>query len=115
MDRQACIRAMRGLLITVVLIIIVAIAALLGARQYMRWTGQYHFGRIIQTEEGGFVLETNQHALFRINLSKDTTIKQGRDTISGATLTNRPIIIIGPVNNDGEIDAKIIRILKPAP
>ena len=115
MNRQSHRRAVKKIIIALIALVAVGLIAFVSAGPYMRWTGQYHFGRVVQIDGNRLTLETNENALFQVNINEGTVVKQGWDTISGATLTNRSIIIIGPINGSGEIDAKIIRILKPTP
>lgn len=70
------------------------------------------FGQIIKKDNTTVIIK-GQNDIEKIIATNDATvIKRGQDTVSIADLTtNEYIVVLGAPNDNGQIDAKLIRIL----
>ncbi len=69
------------------------------------------FGEIIQIDDAGLVVKGRGDVEKVIITTKDTTIQKGRETIKKEELkVDDQIVIIGSPNEEGQIEAKLIRV-----
>ncbi len=131
-----------GLATTIVILFIFALGLFVGYRKAsfsLNWGENYHrnfggprnglfgpfdgrdyidahgvFGQIIKIDSSTLVIK-GQNNVERVILVNDgTTINKFQDTITSANLkTDDFIVVVGEPNNDGQIVAKLIRVLPP--
>ena len=69
------------------------------------------FGEIIEINEKDFVIKGRKNTENVILTAPDTVIKNGRETIEKSGLkTGDRVVVIGSPNEQGQIEAKLIRI-----
>jgi hypothetical protein len=74
------------------------------------------FGEIIKIDEGSFIIKGKENMENIIIVGKDTMIQRFRDDIKLTDLrVGEFVVVIGSPNDSGQIEAKLIRILPPAP
>lgn len=69
------------------------------------------FGEIIEIKDNGFVIKGKGDIEKVIVVSRDTVIKQGKETIKDGLKVGDSVVIIGSPNEKGQIEAKLIRFL----
>ena len=72
--------------------------------------GHGAFGEIIEINASGFVIQGRGDIEKIIVTTKDTVIKKGRETVEGELQVGIRAVIIGSPNEEGQIEAKLIRI-----
>lgn len=73
-------------------------------------SGHGAFGSIIELNDTGFVIQGRGDVEKVIIITSDTIIKQGRETIEDGLKVGGKVTIIGSPNDEGQIEAKLIRI-----
>ena len=74
------------------------------------------FGEVIKNEEGALVVKGRDGVEKIIKISETTEIKSMRDSIKWEDIKiNEQVVIIGEPNNEGQIEAKLIRVMPPMP
>lgn len=68
------------------------------------------FGEIIQLDESGFVVQGRDDMEVVVATSTATIIKNGRETVSDGLKVGDRVVIIGAPDEQGKIEAKLIRI-----
>jgi hypothetical protein len=72
-------------------------------------------GQILSMSSSTLVIENDQKQEQKILIDKDTTVRNLENTISASALTvGNFVVVVGDPNDQGTIDAKLIRII-PAP
>ena len=85
-----------------------------GDRDMMRAHGV--FGQILKIDGIMLVIKDRDNAEKIVLLKDDTTITRFRDTIKSTDLkVDDNIVVIGQPNESGQIEAKFIRVMPPAP
>jgi len=90
-----------------------------------KWGENYHmnfadfinahgiFGPIIKIDGNIIIVKSKSSAETAVLISEATIIRRGRETIKPADLkTDDRIVIIGSPNDQGQIEAKLIRLFK---
>ncbi|MDP3990962.1 MAG: hypothetical protein U1C56_02525 [Candidatus Curtissbacteria bacterium] len=78
--------------------------------------GHGAFGEVIQIDDAGLVVKGRGDVEKVILTTQDTTIQKGRETIKKEELKiGDQIVIIGSPNEEGQIEAKLIRIFEGEP
>ena len=72
--------------------------------------GHGAFGEIIELNDTGFVIRGRGDVEKVIVITEDVVIKKGRKTIKDGLQVGDQVIIIGSPNDDGQIEAKLIRV-----
>ena len=72
--------------------------------------GHGAFGEIIELNDSGFVIKGREDVEKIIIISEETTITKGRETIKDGLKVGDRVVIIGAPNNEGQIEAKLIRV-----
>lgn len=72
--------------------------------------GHGAFGEIIEFRDSSFVIKGGGDVEKLILITKDTVINKGRETIKGGLKVGDRVVIIGSPNNEGQIEARLIRI-----
>ena len=72
--------------------------------------GHGAFGEIIEINENGFVIKGRGEMEKVIVTTNDTIIKKGAETIENNLEVGCRIVVVGEPNQDGQIEAKLIRI-----
>ncbi len=78
-------------------------------------SGHGAFGEIIEIKDNGFVIKDRENIEKFVVTNQDTTITKGRETIKNGLKVGDCAVIIGSPNDDGQIEAKLIRVLPPRP
>jgi len=74
------------------------------------------FGRIIKIEPPLFIIESPEGVEKAILTSSDTSILRFREKISVSDLkTDEQAVVIGSPNSEGQIVAKLVRVMPPPP
>jgi len=74
------------------------------------------FGQIIEIKENTLVIKGRDDVEKIVLIKDDTTINRFRETIKASDLkVNDFVVVIGSPNEAGQIEAKLIRVLPPAP
>ncbi|MBU4375303.1 hypothetical protein KKH38_02245 [Patescibacteria group bacterium] len=71
--------------------------------------GHGAFGEIIEIKEDGFAVKGRGDVEKAIKITEDTVIKNGMETIEDGLSVGDRVVIIGSPNEDGQIEAKLIR------
>ncbi len=72
--------------------------------------GHGAFGEIIELQDAGFVIKGRGDVEKVIVTTKDTVVMKGRETVKDGLKVGDNVVIIGSPNEDGQIEAKLIRI-----
>jgi len=73
-------------------------------------SGHGSFGEIIEIKDNGFVIKGRENVEKVVITSEDTTITKGRETIKDGLKVGDRVVIIGAPNEEGQIEAKLIRV-----
>ena len=73
-------------------------------------SGHGAFGEIIEMKDNGFVIKGRENVEKVINTNQETTITKGRETIKDGLGVGDRVVIIGSPNDEGQIEAKLIRV-----
>src|SRR3989344_7280385 len=68
------------------------------------------FGEIIELKDNGFVVTGRGNVEKVILITPKTVIKNGMATMQGGLKVGDRVVIIGTPNNEGQIEAKLIRV-----
>lgn len=71
--------------------------------------GHGAFGEIIELSDSGFVIKGRGDIEKIIITSEETVIKMGRETVEDRLQVGDRVVIIGSPNEEGQIEAKLIR------
>jgi len=72
--------------------------------------GHGAFGEIIELEEDGFVIKGRGGIEKLIMITQDTTIKKGKRIKEDSLKVGDNIVVIGSPNEEGQIEASLIRL-----
>lgn len=99
----------------IVVLIFSAIIFIVGMKIdfFNRWVGGQYFGEIIEINGNSFVIKGREGIEKIVLINEDTVIKKGRETIEDALRVGNQVIIIGSLNEKGQIEARLIRIFNP--
>ena len=73
-------------------------------------SGHGAFGEIIKMKDNGFVIKGRENVEKVIVTDEETTITKGRETIKGGMKVGDRVVVIGSPNEEGQIEAKLIRV-----
>ncbi|MBU4298516.1 hypothetical protein KJ636_00525 [Patescibacteria group bacterium] len=73
-------------------------------------SGHGAFGEIIEIKDNGFVIKGLKNVEKVVITNQETTITKGRKTIKDGLKVGDNVVIIGSPNNEGQIEAKLIRV-----
>ncbi len=74
--------------------------------------GHGAFGEIIELKDNGFVIKGRGDMEKIVITTQDTVIKKGMETVKDGLKVGDCVVIIGSPNEEGQIEAKLIRIFK---
>jgi hypothetical protein len=77
--------------------------------------GHGAFGKIIEIEDSSFVVEGRDDVEKIIIMGEDTIIKREMETVEDGLKLDEYVVIIGSPNEQGQIEAKLIRIFDEEP
>lgn len=72
--------------------------------------GHGAFGEIIELNNSGFVVRGRNDIEKIIITTEDTVVKKGRETVKDGFKVGDQITVIGSPNEEGQIEAKLIRV-----
>jgi hypothetical protein len=72
--------------------------------------GHGAFGEIIELRDTGFVIKGRGDVEKIVVTTKDTVVMKGRETVKNELKVGDSVVIIGSPNEEGQIEAKLIRI-----
>ena len=72
--------------------------------------GHGAFGEVIEISDNGFVVKGRGDVEKIIIISEETVIKIGSETVEDGLQIGDRVVIIGSPNEDGQIEAKLIRV-----
>ena len=102
-------KSVKNTFIILGVIIVIIIASFGAVRLYLKWTNQYYFGQITAIGQNDFTIRTGENEYKTILLENNTTIRRGFSNID--LNLNQKVIVIGPLNQQGQVEAKLIRIV----
>lgn len=73
------------------------------------------FGEIIELKDDGFVVKGQNDIEKIVITTKNTVIKKGMKTAQDGLRVGDRVVIIGSPNDQGQIEAKLIRVFDPEP
>ncbi len=69
------------------------------------------FGTVLKVEGDTLVIQDKDHTEKTVLISPETSIRQGRDSVAlDALASSTNIVVIGEPNDQGQIQAKLIRV-----
>lgn len=74
--------------------------------------GHGSFGEIIELSDPGFVIMGRGDVEKMIITTEDTVVKKGKDTSEEGLKVGDSVVVIGSPNEDGQIEAKLIRVFE---
>lgn len=77
--------------------------------------GHGTFGEIIELRDTGFVIKGRGDVEKVIVTTKDTIVMKGRETVKNGLKVGDNVVVIGSPNDEGQIEAKLIRIFEGEP
>lgn len=80
---------------------------------FQRWAGEQYFGEIIEVKDDGFLIQGRDNEKRTVLVTQKTVVKKGPDTVQSALKIGEKVMIFGPNDKDGRIDAQLIRIFDP--
>lgn len=83
-----------------------------GLRSYIRWTEIQYFGEIIEIKDGDFLIKTGEDGEKLILTNQHTDIRRGR-LLEEKLQIGDYVIVVGSVNQDGFVEARVIRVVNP--
>ena len=98
-----------GIFIFVILITIGVV------RTYYYWTSVQYFGEILEINNGNLLLRGDRGAEIFVLINKDTAIRRGKSASKGELQVGNYVVIVGDINREGFIEARVIRVLKAPP
>lgn len=72
--------------------------------------GHGAFGEIIELKDNGFVIKGRGDVEKIVIITEDTIIKRGMETVRDNLEVGNRVVIIGSPNEEGQIEAKLIRV-----
>ncbi len=72
--------------------------------------GHGAFGEIIELKDNGFVIKGRGDVEKIVIITEDTVIKRGMETVKDSLGVGNGVVIIGSPNEEGQIEAKLIRV-----
>lgn len=72
--------------------------------------GHGAFGEVIELNDSGFVIKGREDVEKIIVITEETIIKKGRKTTEDDLVVGDRVVVIGPPNEEGQIEAKLIRV-----
>lgn len=84
-----------------------------GLRSYLRWTEVQYFGEIIEVKDGSFLIKTGEDGERLILMNQSTNLRRGREFLEEKLQIGDYVIIVGSPNQDGSVEARVIRLVKP--
>ena len=75
--------------------------------------GHGAFGEIIELKDDGFVIKGRGDIEKVIIISEETIVRRGRETEKDGLRIGEHVTIIGSFNEEGQIEAKLIRVFAP--
>lgn len=73
-------------------------------------SGHGAFGEIIEIKDNGFVINGRENVEKVVITKQETTILKGREAIKDGLKVGDRVVIIGSPNEEGQIEAKLIRV-----
>jgi len=72
--------------------------------------GHGAFGEIIELQDAGFVIKGRGDVEKIIVTAEDTVVTKGRETVKNGLKVGDSVVVIGSPNEEGQIEAKLIRV-----
>jgi len=82
-----------------------------GMRTYFYLTSTQYFGEIIEINNGNLLLKIDGDVKKILLVNKDTIIRKGRSTLKEELQVGSYIVVVGRVNQEGSVEARVIRVL----
>lgn len=99
--------------ILVGIFIFVIFTTLSGIRIYFRWTNTQYFGEIVEVQKDSFVIKTEGDSEILILTNQKTDIRRGGRIWMEQLQAGNFVIVVGSTNQEGFIEARVIRIMAP--
>jgi len=80
---------------------------------FHRWAGEQRFGEIVEIDANGFVIKGRNNEKKTILTTEKAVLKKGSKTVKDDLQVGNKVIIFGPENKNGQVDAELIRIFDP--
>jgi len=74
--------------------------------------GHGTFGEIIKINDSDFVIKGQGDVEKIFVITKDTTVKEGAETVKDGLKVGDRVVVIGSPNEQGQIEAKLVRVFR---
>lgn len=81
-------------------------------RVHLRWSEHAYSGKVISITDNSFVIQEGNKIKREIVVNNGTVIKRGIENIAGGLQVGDIVIVTGLPDPNGQIDAKLVRILE---
>jgi len=92
-------------------ILVVLVLSLAAIHSYFRWTGSYYFGEIVALEDHRMVIREGGAVQRTVLIGPGTNVRQGRHALTDGLRIGSAVMVVGPLNERGEIVAELIRVV----
>lgn len=75
-----------------------------------RWGSHQYFGEIVEMKDGNFVIQGRGSERKTIFVTEETDYKKGTKAFRDVLHVGDKVMVLGPENDSGQIEAKLIRI-----
>lgn len=102
-----------GLLFMVILFNVAMIIIGIKTNYLHRWAGEQYFGGIVEINDSSFIIKGRSNERWTILVTDRTIIKKGTKTVKDTLQIGDRVIVIGPLNKEGQIESQLIRVFDP--
>lgn len=93
--------------------VVAVVLALVGLKIWAWHDGvEMYAGKIIKMDTNSFILVNKKGEETKIIISPETKILKGRQGISEMSLVGEQVFVVGALNGQNEIEARVVRIIK---
>ena len=105
--------SIKTIYILIAIFLFAALAVIGGVRTYFHWTNTQYFGEVVEIQETRFVIKTGDDSRILIGTGKNTEIRKGKKIWTEKLHMGDYVIVVGSPNQEGFIEAQVIRIVAP--
>jgi len=80
---------------------------------FQRWAKEQYFGEIIETKDNGFLVQGRDSKKRIVLVTEKTIVKKGPEAVRDSLKVGEKVMILGPIDSEGQINAQLIRIFDP--
>ena len=105
-----------------ILIVVFAVALIFNAvmfiigiktHHFQRWAKEQYFGEIIEIKDNEFLVQGRDSEKRAVFITEKTIIKKGPEAVHDRLKVGEKVMILGPIDSEGRINAQLIRIFDP--